>query len=182
MKILAAEEREGLGLASQDPLDPYALAREHGIRIFALSELRGSDLSEQALAHFFEDTRGTFSAALIPLGTARIILDNDSHAKVRRRASIAHELGHHLLEHAFDASLTGADHARVIDQAKEKQANFIAGELLVPDQAAYAAAKSRWTNLQVAQRYGVSEQFAQMRMARARVVATRAAQKYGHSN
>lgn len=179
MKILASEEREGLGLAPRDPLDPYALAREHGIEVYALSELRDSELSERAVEHFLGDTRGTFSAALIPLGTARIILDNDGHAVVRRRASIAHELGHHLLEHAFEATLASADHTRMMDKAKEDQANFVAGELLVPEGAAFAAAKSNWSNGQVARKYGVSEQFAQMRMARARVVAKRAAAKYG---
>jgi Zn-dependent peptidase ImmA (M78 family) len=42
----------------------------------------------------------------MPLGTGRMIIEHDGHDEVRRRASIAHELGHHMLEHPFDAALT----------------------------------------------------------------------------
>jgi Zn-dependent peptidase ImmA (M78 family) len=108
---------------------------------------------------------------LVPIGASRVIVEHDGHAVVRRRASIAHELGHHLLEHAFDAALLGEDHERLFDKTKEKQANFMAGELLVPEVAARKAAHAKWTNAQVAFTYGVSEQFAQMQMKGARVIA-----------
>lgn len=107
-----------------------------------------------------------------------IIIDNDAHTNVRRRASVAHELGHHLLEHAIDATLMGGDHARLFDPTKEKEATFMAGELLVPDAAAFKAAYAKWTNAQIAHAYGVSEQFAQMQMKGPRVVAARATKKY----
>lgn len=179
MREVASEERVNLGLGPTDRFDPYLLADEHGISIYALSELNAWDLRDEALAHFIDDGTGKWSAALVPLGTGRVILDNDGHAEVRRRASIAHELGHHLLEHAFDASFVGATHERVFDKTKEKQATFMAGELLVPDAAARKAAFAGWTNLQVALAFGVSEQFAQMQMKGARVIAQRSALKYG---
>ncbi len=173
MREVAAEERKNLGLTPTERFDPYLLADEHGISVYPLSELHAWALSEAALSHFLADTTGRWSAALVPLGTSRIILDNDGHAEVRRRASIAHELGHHLLEHAFDASLIGANHERVFDTMKEKQATFMAGELLVPDIAARKAAFAGWSNQQVAFAFGVSEQFAQMQMRGARVIAQR---------
>ena len=179
MREVASEERANLGLGSADRFDPYLLADEHGIAVYALSELQAWDLGEGALDHFIGDRTGKWSAALVPLGTSRVILDNDGHAEVRRRASIAHELGHHLLEHTFDASFVGANHERVFDKMKEKQATFMAGELLVPDVAARKAAFAGWTNVQVAVTFGVSEQFAQMQMKGARVIAQRSARKYG---
>ncbi|BDZ45472.1 ImmA/IrrE family metallo-endopeptidase [Naasia aerilata] len=177
MREVAQEEREALGLAGGDRLDPYRLADEHGIPVYTLSELREWELTDVAHQHFFENTKGIWSAALVPLGRSRVIIENDAHAEVRRRASIAHELGHHLLEHAFEGLLLGADHSRVLDATKEKEATFVAGELLVPEAAARKAAFAKWTNLQVARAFGVSEQFAQMQMKGPRVIASRAGRK-----
>lgn len=179
MREVAQEERESLGLGPTDKFDPYALAEEHGIAVYTLSELKTWELSDEAHQHFFDSSTGRWSAALVPFGVSRVIVENDAHAVVRRRASIAHELGHHLLEHAFDAALIGANHERIFDSAREKQATFMAGELLVPDVAARRAAFARWTNAQVAYAFGVSEQFAQMQMKGPRVIAERSAKKNG---
>jgi len=179
MREVAREEREGLSLGPLDQLDPYALAEAHGISVYSLSELRDWELSDAAHAHLHGANGASWSAALVPLGSARVIVENDGHALVRRRASIAHELGHHLLEHSFDSVILGEDHKRQFDTTQEKQANFMAGELLVPQEAAKKAAYSKWNNAQVAVEYGVSEQFAQMQMTGARVMAARASKKYG---
>lgn len=181
MREVAHEERESLGLSPTDKFDPYRLAEAHGIPVYRLSDLTKWDLSDEACGHFLGQNSGTWSAALVPIGKARVILENDGHADVRRRASIAHELGHHLLEHPFDAALLGEDHGRLFDPDKEKQANFMAGELLIPDKAARTAAYAKWTNTQVAFAYGVSEQFAQMQMKGARVIAQRAERKFGRT-
>lgn len=181
MREVAQEERESLGLAAMAKFDPYMLADAHGIPVYPLSELTRWDLSDEAYNHFVGMNSGTWSAALVPLGTSRVIVENDGHADVRRRASIAHELGHHLLEHRFDASLLGENHERLFDKAKEKEATFMAGELLVPDAAARKAAYAEWDNVQVAIAYGVSPQFAQMQMKGARVIADRTRNKYRRS-
>jgi Zn-dependent peptidase ImmA (M78 family) len=88
-------------------------------------------------------------------------------------------MGHHLLEHTFDCVILGEDHKRQFDKNQEKQAAFMAGELLVPSEAAKKAAYSNWSNSQVAAAYLVSEQFAQMRMSGPRVIARRASAKFG---
>ena len=59
------------------------------------------------------------------------------------------------------------------------QANFMAGELLIPEAAARKAAFANWANDDVAVAYGVSTQFAQMQMKGVRVIAQRTARKYG---
>lgn len=87
-------------------------------------------------------------------------------------------MGHHLLEHAFEGVLLSEEHERVFDETKEKQATFVAGELLIPEAAAKKAAYANWNNAQVAYVFGVSEQFAQMQMKGPRVIAQRAARKW----
>ncbi|MFA0839028.1 ImmA/IrrE family metallo-endopeptidase [Streptomyces rochei] len=182
MREVAQEERAGLGLRPTDPLDPYALAEEHGIAVYTLEGLQGFEMDSAALHHFTVSSSSAWSAALVPLGTARVIVENESHIPVRRRSNIAHELGHFLLEHSFDGVILGEDHKRQFNPEQEKQAKFMAGELLVPLAAAQRMAYDGWDNARVAAAYMVSEQFAQMQMKGQRVRAQRAAQKYGFSS
>jgi hypothetical protein len=178
MREVVAEERDELGLAVTDKFDPYLLAEKHGIPVYGLSTLSTWGAGAAAQAHFAGINAGKWSAALIPLGHNRFIVEHDGHAVVRRRASIAHELGHLLLEHEFGAALIGVDHERVFDPAREKEAAFMAGELLIPEEAARKAAFANWSNDQVSIAYGVSTQFAQMQMKGMRVVAQRTAVKW----
>lgn len=179
MRDVAQEERAGLGLGAVDPFDPYALAKEHGIDVYTLSGLHEFGLGAAVLSHFTVLDSSAWSAALLPLGDARVIIENESHRLVRRRSNIAHELGHHLLEHPFNSVILGEDHKRQFNEQQEKQATFMAGELLIPLAAAERMAFDGWDNARVAAAYGVSEQFAQMQMKGQRVRAHRAAQKYG---
>lgn len=182
MRGVAQEERAGLGLGPTEPLDPYALAEEHGIDVYTLEGLLEFEMGAAALHHFTVSSSSAWSAALVPLGIARVIVENESHALVRRRSNIAHELGHYLLEHSFDGVILGEDHKRQFNPEQEKQATFMAGELLVPLAAAQRMAYDGWDNARVAAAYRVSEQFAQMQMKGPRVRAQRAAQKYGFTS
>ena len=179
MREVAQEERAGIGLGATDPFDPYALADAHGIAVYTLGSLSEFGVSADALNHFTFRDSSAWSAALVPLQTVRIIVENDTHAAVRRRSNIAHELGHHLLEHSFNNVILGEDHKRQFNAEQEKQATFMAGELLIPLAAAERMAFDGWDNPRVASAYGVSEQFAQMQMKGQRVRAQRAADKYG---
>lgn len=174
MREVAVEERTNLGLSQWDQLDPYVLCQEHGIPVYALSEIASSE----AVAHFSDDRASTWSAALVPVGSARLIIENDEHHPVRRRSNIGHELGHFLLEHDFKTELFGESHARQFDPKLEKEATFLAGKLLVPFESVEQMAFKGWTNEQVALKFGVSEQFAQMRMNGQRVRAGRANVKF----
>lgn len=176
MKDLAKEERASLGITVYEPLDTNALAREHGIRVYSLADLADKQ-SAGAVAYFSREGAARWSAALIPIGSARIIIENDSHHLLRRRSSVAHELSHHLLEHPFAAMSLTVDGCRQFDPRLEDQATYLSGQLLIPEAAALRAAFDGWTNDQVAARYQVSTQFAQMRMKGARVIAERAMKK-----
>jgi hypothetical protein len=182
MKEVAAEERSGLGLGPLDPLDPYALAQEHGIPVYPLDELPDEHCSNDAVAHFTVTRPKVWSAALVPVGTVRFILENTGHTLARRCSSLAHEMSHHLLEHEFDDILLTDDGCRKINGRNEDEANFLAGELLIPYQAALKVAFAGKTNDEVAAIYGVSAQFAQMRMKGARVHAQRALIKQAKDN
>lgn len=182
MREVTLEERHGLGLGLLDVFDPYALAREHGIPIYSLSSLQEWGLGSDAYAHFRDERRAVWSAALMPYGTARMIIENDAHDQVRRRSSLAHELGHHLLEHPFNAALVAADHSRLYSETFEKQALFVSGELLITEHAARRAAFADWDNARVARAFNVSEQFAQMRMRGVRVMAQRAKHKQARAS
>jgi hypothetical protein len=179
MRDVVQEERAELGLSPTDPFDPYALADAHGIPVYTLGNLRRFGISIEAFGHFTVNDSSAWSAALLPLGTARIIIENESHSLVRRRSNIAHELGHFLLEHPFDDMILGEDHKRQFNQQQEKEAKFMSGELLIPLVAVARLAVDGWDNARVAAAYLVSPQFAQMQMKGQRVRAQRAADKRG---
>jgi Zn-dependent peptidase ImmA (M78 family) len=176
MNDLAAEERANVGLSPFEPLDVHRLAEEYGVAIYCLAEL-DDDQAHDAVAYFSQDGWRRWSAALIPIGSRRVIIENDSHPLVRRRSSIGHELSHHLLEHPFVEMLLTDLGCRRFDAKLEGQATYLSGQLLVPEQAALKAAFDAWTNEQVADHFGVSTQFAQMRMKGTRVLAQRALRK-----
>jgi len=177
MRELVHEERTGIGLTPFQPLDPYSLAAEHGIDVYPIDQLADPLCSQEIVQYFMTTRRTVWSAALIAIGPSRLIIENTAHSVTRRRSSLAHELGHHFLEHEFDDVLLTENGCRRFDRAKEKQATFVSGELLIPLQAAQRAAYDEQTNEQVAAAFGVSEQFAQMCMAGPRVVARRAIEK-----
>jgi IrrE N-terminal-like domain len=177
MKEVAAEERGWLGLGPFDSLDPYALALEHGIPVYPIDELADEYCPPEAVAHFTVNRPKVWSAALVPVGSVRLILENTGHSAARRCSSVAHELSHHFLEHEFGDVLLTDDGCRELDKKIENDANFLAGELLIPYRAALKAAFAEKTNEEIAACYGVSPQFAQMRMKGARVHAQRALAK-----
>ena len=163
-KRLALDIRAEIGLDAFGPLDPTVLAEAYGIRVYQVSGLAKHGCARETLDHFAADTRGTFSAALLPIGTCRIIIENDNHAVTRRRANIAHEMSHHLLEHEFSAAILGPDGCRDVDPDLEDEATCLAGELLIPFKATRNLAQRNATDGEVASRYGVSSRFAAMRM------------------
>jgi Zn-dependent peptidase ImmA (M78 family) len=163
-KQLALEVREELGLDAYERFDPYALAEEYGIPIYSLRDLGRDKEAREAATHYMGGRTITFSAALVPLGHKRLILDNDTHLYVRRRNSISHEMSHVLLEHSFGKVLLNTDGCRAFDKDKEKEADWLGGELLIPYVAAERAARRNLTDLEVAELFDVSEQLARMRM------------------
>jgi hypothetical protein len=161
---IALEAREELGLDSHSPLDPFDLAALHGIPVYRISELEDFGASEAALGHYRGERARVFSAAVVPVGTGRLVLINDEHAIQRQHSNLGHELGHVLLEHQFPLTVLGADGCRSLDREVEEQAAWLSGELLVPKQAAFLLARRGATDVEVARRFQVSVPLAAWRM------------------
>lgn len=179
---LALEVRGEVGLDAYQRFDPYALAGEYGVPVWNFSELGDCDEGRAALAHFAQSS-GVLSAMVVPLGTKRLILDNDAHPLVRRRSSISHEMAHILLEHPFSDVVVTADGCRAADTNLEDEVNCLAGELLIPHDAARREALRDSSDVQVATLYDVSEPFARMRMnwSGARRIASLTRARYAKS-
>lgn len=162
-KRLTLEVRAEIGLDPLDRLDPRAVAVEYGVTIYTVTALAGAcgpDVGEWLGGPGQE----VFSAALVPCGTARFIVDNDLHAVTRRVSSIAHEMAHVLCEHRFTEVLVTVEGCRAASRDDEAEADWLGGELLITYTAAVAAARAGWDDQQVADAYGVSPRRAAMRM------------------
>jgi Zn-dependent peptidase ImmA (M78 family) len=171
-KRLAAELRTEIGLDPMEPLDPWQLADLYGVRVMSLSAL---SLEDKIRNFFTVERQDVFSGALIPLGSGAVIIENDSHPVVRRRSTMSHELAHVVGEHTFATSLVNERGCRVADSVQEGEAAEIAGELLIPFEAAKLLARKNQTNEDVAHRFGVSVDMARWRMdsTGARLIARR---------
>ena len=73
----------------------------------------------------------------------------------RQASNLAHELSHALLGHVPTPALD-ARGCRDWDGAVEAEADWLAGALLIPDEAALLIARRGWSLETAAQHYGVS--------------------------
>jgi Zn-dependent peptidase ImmA (M78 family) len=131
-ELIALEKRRELGLGAEDPLDPRALAADLAIEVVSIARFRDEHAGDVRLLTKF-DTEA-FSAATVFCGPRCVIIYNPAHTEQEINRSIAHELGHILLEHRprwpiFDER-TGE---RMGDPCKEAEADYLAGALLVPE-------------------------------------------------
>lgn len=173
---LALEVREELGLGAFTPLDPYALASLYGIEVHDLSE---PTLPPAAVRHFTGVSPGSFSAALVAVGTGSVIIENHVHGLLRRRSTLAHEMAHVLLEHEFGVLVSDGGECLASSPVAEREAAELSGELLIPTAATRVAAFRRWTDASVARYFRVSGAMARWRMnvTGARTVAQRCTTK-----
>lgn len=173
---LALEVREEIGIDAYSPLDPFALAHLYGVPVYRLSDLGGAGASDDSISHYLGARVSIFSAAVIPVGTGRLVIINDGHALNRQHSDLGHELGHVLLEHQFPPTILGESGCRSLDREVEDQAAWLGGELLVPKNAAFYHARRGTSDSDVAVRFQVSPSLAAWRMNQsgARKVAGRA--------
>lgn len=162
--------RTDIGLGAREPLDPRVLAEYLSIPIADLSLFRNKPGS--GASYFLDTEQEVFSAVTVFSGSRRHIVHNDSHSLPRQNSNICHELSHGLLLHGPSPALS-ADGLRDWDQVMEDEAQWMAGALLLPEEAVLAAVRNGHSHGQVALRYGVSTQMVQWRInetgARARV-------------
>jgi Zn-dependent peptidase ImmA (M78 family) len=167
LRRLAVEIRTtDLGLTERQPLDPYLLAREHGVDIYSLADLAGAGCPQETIDFFTSVKPDAWSAALVPAGTGRFIIENHAHTPPRRRSNLGHEMAHLLLEHEFDRILfsDGKGCRDPANRPLEREAAELAGELLLPIAAARPAAIKGCPAEELADHFGVSIEIARWRM------------------
>jgi Zn-dependent peptidase ImmA (M78 family) len=171
---IARQVRQELGLRLADPLDPLRLAEYLGIPVVPLTDFHRD--APDVVRHFTKVNRKEFSGVTVFRGPARLIVFNDSHSDGRQASDLAHELAHALLQHPPGPALDGSG-CRDWDQELEEEANWLAGALLVSDEAAIAVARSRMSIENAARKYGISPKMMQFRLnvsgAQARVQRAR---------
>lgn len=127
------------------------------------------------VGYFLGPGKQSFSAATIYLGRyKRAIILNPAHANTRQGNSLCHEVSHIVLEHEAEAPLSEGGR-RGWNPRQEREADWLAGCLLIPGDAARAAGIEGHSDAEVAATFGVSVALAtwRMRMTGARVVASR---------
>lgn len=169
---LARAVRAELGLAAADALDPWVLATHLGIPLLPLSAL--AEAIPEAVAYLTSGDSSALSAVTVFRGTRRLIVHNDAHSRQRQASDLAHELAHALLQHRPHAAFDALG-CRVWREVEEAEAEWLAGALLVSEDAALAVVRRGLTILEAARAYGVSEAMMRFRLnvtaARRRVVA-----------
>lgn len=173
-KKLAVEVRLELGLTAHEVFDPYALAREYGVDVKPISTLGLEEIDLETA----RDGRTGLSGMVIADGHRLIIVENDFHAEVRRRSTVSHEMSHILLDHEHPALLT-YDRRCGSAADQEEEATWLAGELLIPHDAAVRMAWKAASDAEVADSFDVSIQQARWRMnhSGARRIAERSSRK-----
>jgi len=171
---IARETREELGLSSAAPLNPWALADFLGIPVIPLSVLK--DEAPEAVRQLRVRDRGAFSAVTVFNGFRRMIVVNDAHSRGRQASNVAHELAHSLLQHRPAPAFDGEE-GRRWDAAQEAEAEWLAGALLISDEAAVSIVREGLPQVQAARLYGVSIDMVRFRLnvtgARTRVERAR---------
>lgn len=163
------ELREELGIGSRGRLDPKKLADHLCVPVVTLHDL--AHLAAEHVRHFTGRGRSAFSAATIHVSRfKRVIVTNPAHAATRQLNSLCHELSHIVLDHQAEVALN-ISRGRDWNGAQEREADWLAGCLLIPQEAAHAAAREGHTDDVVAATFGVSRALAtwRMRMTGARI-------------
>jgi Zn-dependent peptidase ImmA (M78 family) len=177
---LAREIRKELGLQLLDPLDPWLLADHLAIEVIALSEL--ADDADGAVRHLLHVDPASFSAVTVFYGTERLVVHNDAHSPGRQASNLSHELSHGLLLHP-PAPALDAGGCRNWDPVLEGEAQYLAGALLITEEAALQIVRSGKSLDAAAVRFGVSSPMVQYRInvtgARQRVSRARRSRRSG---
>jgi hypothetical protein len=145
-----------MALQDIDPIDPGAVCTHFDIHLLCLSD---TDPTSRFLlpAH-----NSAFSALTVPCGFHTAIVHNDTHHPYRQRSNICHELAHCFLGHKSTPPLMD-DGQRSRNSVDEEEANFLAGALLLPNEAAHYLVSSGLLS-QAQGLYGVSSPMLTYRM------------------
>ena len=157
---VATETRGELSLGPYERLDPHQLGTFLDIPIIDLSSL---EQEAPEVKHLLTVETSVFSAVTVFDASKRAIAHNDAHAQVRQNSNISHELSHGLLSHPPTPAMDDTG-CRIWNQDLEDEAAWLAGCLLLTEDAALAVARGRWTIAEAAAWFAISEQMVRYRM------------------
>jgi Zn-dependent peptidase ImmA (M78 family) len=126
--------RQELRLNPTAPVSCTDICEQLGIPIITVPDLAASGASLKSI-RCITSPEAKFSAMTVASGTKRLIVYNPHHPPGRRANSLAHEISHVLLEHPLAPAL-GIGGCRQWNPVLEAEADWQAGALLVPRQAA----------------------------------------------
>jgi len=151
---IAIAVREELKLSVMGALNSAALCQHLGIPVIPVQDLIDSGASAKSV-RCLTSPDAKFSAMTVGQGTRRLIVYNPRHPVGRQANSLAHEVSHVLLEHPLLPAL-GPGGCRRWDPVLEAEADWQAGALLVPRQAALSWMQSSQSLEDGAVHFGVS--------------------------
>jgi hypothetical protein len=162
---LAATVRAEIGLGTEEPLDPRALAAHLGIHVHPVSSLAGNGATAAAIDYVRTIDPSVMSAMTIFPDWPRphrVIIFNDANTPQRQNSDLAHELSHGLRLHEPRHAIVAG--CRDYSKIEEDEAAWLSGCLLVPRDAALAVAMSGTPIERAAAEYGVSNRMMSWRV------------------
>ncbi len=157
--------RNEIGLSAHDPIEPAQIAESVGIRVWVPGDI--PEMSGESMQVLLTNGAGEWSALTIEKGPKRLIIINPNHSRARQNSDIAHEIAHILLKHKpakIPLVLGEPMLMNLYDENLEKEANWLAGCLLLPREA-LTHIIYRIKNLEQAKKvYGVSSDMLRYRL------------------
>lgn len=157
----AREIRAELDLGALDCLDPRALAEHLSVPVHNLSVL--SPKAPEAVSYLLGEEPSSFSAVTVFHGHRRLIVHNDAHPVGRQNSNLAHELSHALLMHDPTPALDDLG-SRLWNQTIEDEAQWLAGVLLMTEDATLHVVRHAWTWERICDHFQISRQMATWRI------------------
>ncbi len=154
----AAAQRALLAVTPADRLDPRVLARHHRIALRTPEEL--PSLSAEDLAELTDEAAGnpgTWSAVSLTTAQGHLTIFNPTHTPERINNSLSHEIAHFLLGHPHGRmQLIDGHLIREYNETHEKEADWLASVMLLPDAAIRHAARHSWSRERTASHHQLS--------------------------
>ena len=157
--------RKELGLNSGDALNPKDLAECLGVRLCTPLDIPG--VPSKVLNQLLEKDPWGWSAVSHVSKGRPLVIYNPKHSAGRRASDIMHELAHIILDHDPGKMIMSQDGTMVMrsyDRKQEEEANWLGWSILLPREALVSARRLRLSNLQIAQKYGVTEDLVEFRL------------------
>lgn len=146
------------------PLDPWAYATHLRVLVIDFAEL---SLPADAVRRLLHTDSDSWSGMTIREANTTAIVVNPSHAVVRQRSTLTHELSHFVLRHQparVDVSPTGMLLLSEYSDTDEAEADWLAAAMLLPRDALMHYRRRGHSVAAIAQTFGTSEQLCEWRL------------------